>query len=105
MPPLRTRSRGCWLQQSALACIAILLTASLSPPKFPRTRFTDSTVCCQAQHEHKLCFDYDNPHWLTPTGSHFLVPTASAVAVTLPYQPFIETAIRDCHYNRPPPIS
>lgn len=109
MPSIRSlrNKAGAWDRPLivSLAVLALLLVRG-TPPRVPDGPLLHSAVNCETQHHQRPFFDHESPQWITPVTSRLPVPRPRlALRLTHTSEPFFETALRDSHYNRPPPIS
>lgn len=105
--PIQNTIRNSISYRAAIMCIAALsvlwarnaaVSVSLSP--------ISSAFHAPSDHDHRLCFDHEDPQWLTAPNTALAEP--SLIVSSQPSrnaEPPIEFVTDGWHYNRPPPLS
>ena len=104
--PIRKSSSSLVSYRAAIMCVATLtiLLARSAPPSFPNISLS-LAVTSHADHDHRQCFDHEDPQWVVSPSSSLITPPHVASAHLTPTdKPLVEVVTDGWHYNRPPPI-
>jgi hypothetical protein len=103
--PLRDCKRGLSSYRAAIMCIAALsvVLARSAPPSLPHI-YLGSAVDCQADHDHRQCFDHKDSEWGSfPSATLTISPSAVSPHWNSTGPATVEMMTEGWHYNRPPP--
>lgn len=105
--PIRKRCRSLVSYRAGIMCVATLtiLLARSAPPSFPNISLS-LDVTSHADHDHRQCFDHEDPQWaISPSASLTIPPPVVSAHPAPTDKPLVEVVTDGLHYNRPPPIS
>jgi hypothetical protein len=103
-PSPSSRHKRLYAHVASLMLSAILVARN-TPPSFPLSPWSNSSVQANRHHDQRPRFEHNRAQWSTPEHSFLPVPPAiesAPVAPTLRLAFTLQTM--GLHYNRPPPL-